>query len=120
MAKDVESFAVCKYILASRCPIFAALVNKDEIVPNQFMEHDSIEDIKQFMKFIYTGYLDNTISDLTQFALKYGVATLDSLGQAASPEFSAYNMTALALQHSSYNQDPLEKIRRKPVIHYFN
>lgn len=72
-------------MLAARSPTFAALFIQKEKEQNHAMECRTVDEIEQFIKFMYTGEVEKPVNDgdLTRLAVKYQVKTLENLEWAA-------------------------------------
>ena len=102
------SFPVRLYILVARSPVFAALFSSDthdKLVKKE--ENVSAVSMEQFLKFIYTGELDESIHDLglIQLAIVYQINTLESLGRFASHNVDEDEVMELTLQFRSGASD---------------
>lgn len=104
-----KRFAVHKFILAARSPVFAEQFRKEEREGEEGKEEkpkriktDYVEDaasFEQFLRFIYTGELEGPVKNpglLLQLAEKYQIKTLESLCQAASSDIDIHKMTELS------------------------
>ncbi len=103
-----KRFAVHKFILAARSPIFAQQFRRKELEEEEEEIEEKpkriktdVEDaasLEQFLRFIYTGELEGPIKNprLLQLAQKYQVKTLEKLCQAASSDIDIHKMTELS------------------------
>jgi len=105
IAKNGKRFPVHGSILAARSPIFALLLSNDQevkskpIEPNYHSMDCTIEEMTEFIKFIYTGGLESPISNaLMKLAVKYKVKTLVNLCLAGSQDLSVDAMASLAMR----------------------
>ena len=97
ITKDKKIVNVHKFILAARSPVFATMFIKEAADLNHEMDC-TIDEMKQFVKFIYTGELEGIVYDgLIQLAVKYKVKSLESFCQVASQDVSVNTMASLAL-----------------------
>ncbi len=106
-----KRFPVHKFILVARSPVFAALFSNDMLnpkketsagsqIPREKTELVDAASMEQFLKFVYTGKLEGSISghQLKQLATTYQIRTLEDLCQAASYDIDGEEMSVLALQ----------------------
>jgi len=97
ITKDKKIVNVHKFILAARSPVFATMFMKDAADLNHEMDC-TINEMNQFVKFIYIGELEGLVSDgLMQLAVKYKVKSLENLCEVASQSVSVNTMASLAL-----------------------
>jgi len=81
--------------LASRSPVFETLLlsSNEEIESLHLAVDCTVNDMKQFILFIYTGKLEGLASHvLMQLAAKYQIKTLEDLCQTALQD--AYTLSA--------------------------
>ncbi len=108
-----NKFLVHKFILAARSPIFASKFSNekpssrdldDEEEGNQQlnMDLDGVDSpcMEQFLKFIYTGKLEEPVINdgLMQLAVTYQIKMLENLCQAASADIDDDQMINIALK----------------------
>ena len=81
IASDGKSLSVHKWMLSARSPVFAALFSSKEAIKSLHLAVDcTVEKIKQFIKFIYTGEFEGLVSqELMQLAVKYRIKTLEDI-----------------------------------------
>ncbi len=96
ITKDKKAVNVHKFILAARSSVFATIFKEPG---NTFDVMDcKMDELKQFVKFIYTGELEGLVNDgLMKLATKYKVTTLENLCKVASQDVSVNMMASLAL-----------------------
>jgi len=93
-----RSFPVHKYVLVARSPIFAALFSSDTHFKKE--ENVSAASMEHFLKFIYSGELEEPMNDpdLLQLATDYKIKTLESLCRFASHVVNEDEMMKFAMQ----------------------
>lgn len=102
-----KRFAVHKFILAARSPVFAQQFKREEHEEEEGIEEkpkriktdgEDAASLEQFLRFIYTGELEGPIKNpgLLQLAQKYQIKTLERLCQAASSDIDIHKMTELS------------------------
>ena len=93
-----RSFPVHKYVLVARSPIFAAKFSSDTHVKKE--ENVSAASMEQFLKFIYSGELEEPMNDpdLLQLATDYKIKTLESLCRFASHVVNEDEIMKFAMQ----------------------
>jgi len=105
IANDRKIFPVHKWMLAARSPVFAVLFSFEELFSGE-EEMKSIdhamdctsEEMKKFIKFIYTGELEGLAShELMQLAAKYEIKTLEDICKSAFKEAYAFTLDKLAM-----------------------
>jgi len=96
ISSNGKNFPVHKWILAARSPVFATLFSKEEVELNYFI--DCTEDeMKQFIKFVYTGELEGLVTQtILQLADQFRIKALEDLYETASQVFSVEDMALLA------------------------
>lgn len=86
-SKDGKSFRVHKWVLAARSPVFAALLSSDDNIESIDYSMDcTLDEMKQFINFLYTGALSKGLSVSREFipiAEKYQIKTFEDLCRAA-------------------------------------
>jgi len=123
-----KKFPVHKFILAARSPVFAALFSSDMLdpkkeisarspIPREKTELVDAASMEQFLKFVYTGKLEGSISgrQLKQLATTYQIRTLEDICEAASYDIDGEEMSVLALQLNP----SLEKVSYE-IRYYFS
>jgi len=120
IASNGNDFPVHKWILAARSPVFADLFSGEEDVKSIHLAVDcTVNEMKQFVKFIYIGELDGLVSHaLMQLAAKYKIKTLEDLCKTAfqdSYSLSTDKMAEIAF-HMESGSHHLCKERNKSVI----
>jgi len=104
IASDGNSFTVHKWMLSARSPVFAALFSNEEKIKSLHLAVDcTLEEMSQFIRFIYTGELDGLVNpELMQLAVKYRIKTLEDICRTASQDvFSEDRMAMIALHLKS-------------------
>ncbi len=98
---DGKSYRVHKWMLAARSPVFAALFSSNEEIGSIHLAVDcSVNEIGQFIQFIYTGKLTGLVShELMQLAAKYEIKTLQEVCEAALQDASSMDKMAVAAFH---------------------
>jgi len=101
IANDGKSFPVHKWILAARSPVFAALFSSNEEIESIHLAVDcNVDEIKQFVHFMYTGELEGLASHtLMQLAVKYEIKTLREICEAALQDADSMDKIAVAAWH---------------------
>ncbi len=86
-------------------PYFLALFSNREVEPSYVMDCITIDELKQFVKFIYTGVFEKPCSgEVTRrLASKYQVKTMKYINQAALEDNSVDKVTTLAFHFLSGN-----------------
>ncbi len=121
VARDGKSFRVHKWILAARSPVFAALFSKEKvkqttkanqknIKTNHVLDCNTLDEMKQFIKFIYTGEFEQPVSgseQARQLAVKYQVTVMEHLNHAASENITVDKLATLAFHFLPGNDEPL-------------
>ena len=102
IAANKKIFPVHKFILAARSPVFAAQFNEKEVKFKQVFEVGATC-MEQFLKFIYNGELEGSISPkLKELATAYQIKTLESICEASSAapqaNFNGDEMARLVLE----------------------
>ncbi len=109
-----KKFSVHKFILAARSPIFTSRFNnekssnpvliddEEEGSQQRNKDLDGVDSacMEQFLKFIYTGELEEPVINdgLIQLARTYQIKTLENLCQAASADIDDDQMIKVALK----------------------
>ncbi len=97
-ANQNEIFLVQKWMLAARCPFFAALLSKERPLKLASL-NCTVNEMRLFLKFIYTGEFEKPADGnfSMRLAAKYQINTLEKINQAASKDdFSVDKMATLA------------------------
>jgi len=105
IASDGNSFPVLKWMLAARSTVFATLFGDEENIESLHLAVDCTgNEMKQFIKFIYTGELEGLVTqELMQLAVKYRIKTLEDVCRAALQDavFSEDQMAMIAMHLKS-------------------
>jgi len=101
IANDGKSFAVHKWMLAARSPVFAALFSSNEEIGSIHLAVDcNANEMNQFIQFIYTGELVGLVSNaLMQLAVNYEIKTLRDICEAALQDVDSMDKIAVAAWH---------------------
>ena len=105
-----KRYAVHKFMLASRSPVFSALFKSEEAKKSIDLNIDAAS-IEQFIKFVYTGELEGPIKSyqLMDLAVHYQIKTLENLCVAALKDIDVDEIASLALQlHGEVEQNAPE------------
>jgi len=99
IANDGKSFPVHKWMLAARSSVFAALFsNEEEMESVDFAIDCAVDEMKQFIKFIYTGELDELAShELMDLAANFEIKTLEDLCKSSFQDSYAFTRDKLAM-----------------------
>jgi len=99
IANDGKCLPVQKWILAARSPIFAALFSSNEKIESIHLTVDcNVNEMKQFIQFIYTGELDGLVSNaLMQLSVKYEIKTLREICEAAFQDAYVFSMDKMTM-----------------------
>jgi len=106
IASDGKSLMVHKWVLAARSPVFADLFISEEAITSIHLAVDcTIDEMRQFILFIYTGDLDVPPGwpspwaghVLLQLAAKYRVKTLEDICQSALQDAYAFSADKMAV-----------------------
>jgi len=104
ISSDGYWFHAHKWVLAARSPVFAVLFSSQEKIGSLHLAVDcTVKELKQFIKFIYTGELEGLVGqELLQLAVKYQIKTLEDVCRTAlQDDFSEDRMAVIALHLKS-------------------
>lgn len=99
IASDGNSLPVHKWVLSARSLVFATLFSSGEEIESIHLAIDcTLNEMQQFIKFIYTGELKGKVGhELVQLAVKYQINTLQDLCKTTYQDVYAFTMEKMAM-----------------------
>ena len=111
IAGDGEILPIHKFILAARSPVFAILFSEKESIGSMDCTMFSVDEVKQFIRFIYTGEFQGPASsNMMAMAVKCKVKTLENLCRAASQDITVEKMAELAMHLKPGYQEHMKNL----------